>query len=122
MQSHDIKQAIDQANAQAGFGKFVLSLNGHGHRDLSERFHQVPYVEIPTAAHKWDGKPIPYTTVRFAIVTLDAKGTIEIDAHSIEFEYQNKGQGESAVGDFTAKSFKFTPNPKRVKTAPAPRP
>jgi len=118
----DMRKAIDQANAQAGFGKFVLSLNGHGHRDLSERFHQVPYVEIPTAAHKWDGKPVPYTTVRFAIVTLDAKGTIEIDAHSIAFEYQNKGQGESAVGGFTDKSFKFTTKPKHAKTASAQRP
>jgi hypothetical protein len=68
-------------------------------------------VEIPTAAHKWDGKAIPYTTVRFAIVTLDAKGSIEIDARSIAFEYQDKGQGDFAVGEMKDKSFRFAPKP-----------
>ncbi len=106
-----MRKAIDQTNAKAGFGKFVLSLNGHGHRDLTEVLNQVPYVEIPTAAHKWDGKPIPYTTVRFAIVTLDAKGAIKIDARSIPFEYQNKGKGEFAAGEMKDKSFHFTPKP-----------
>lgn len=104
-----MRKAIDDANARAGFGKVVLSLNGHGHRDVSEVVKQVPYVEIPTATHKWDGKAIPYTTVRFAVVTLDSKGTIEIDARSIAFEYQNKGKGEGAVGEITDKSFRFAP-------------
>ena len=107
----DMRSAIDDANAKAGFGKFILSLNGHGHRDLSEVVAQVPYVEIPTAAHKWDGKPIPHTTVRFAVVHLDAKGVIEIDGRSIEFEYQNKGKGDFAVGSIIDKTFNFTPKP-----------
>ncbi len=59
----------------------------------------------------WDGKPIPYTTVRFAIVTLDTKGTIDIDARSIAFEYQDKGKDEFAVGDMKDKSFRFVPKP-----------
>jgi predicted phosphodiesterase len=107
----DMRKAIEHANAKAGFGKFILSLNGHGHSDLSELVNQVPYVEIPTAAHKWEGKAIPYTTVRFAIVTLDAKGVIEMNARSIEFEYQNKGRGEFAVGSIIDKTFNFTPKP-----------
>lgn len=107
----DMRSVIDEANVRAGFGKFILSLNGHGHRDLFEVVKQVPYVEIPTAAHKWDGKPIPYTTVRFAIVTLDAKGSIEIDARSIAFDYQDKGRGESVVGEMMDKSFQFAPKP-----------
>jgi len=103
----DMRKVIDDANAKAGFGKFILSFDGHGHRDVSEVVKQVPYVEIPTAAHKWDGKPIPHTTVRFAIVSLDSTGSIEIDARSIAFEYQHKGQGEFAVGDMKDKSFRF---------------
>lgn len=106
-----MRKAIDDANNKAGFGKFVLSLNGHGHRDLAEVVKQVPYVEIPTAAHKWDGKPIPYTTVRFAVVTLDSRGTIEIDARSIAFEYQHKDDGDFTVGDMKDTSFCFVPKP-----------
>ncbi len=108
----DMKKAIDDANTKAGFGKVILSLNGHGHRDLSKVIKKVPYVEIPTAAHKWDGKPIPYTTVRFGVVTLNPRGVVKIDAHSIEFEYQNKDKGEFAEGDMKDKTFRFVPKSK----------
>lgn len=114
----DIKKAIDDANTKAGFGKVILNLNGHGHRDLSELINNVPYVEIPTAAHKWDGKAIPYTTVRFAVVTLDPKGAVEINARSVEFDYQNKGKGEFAEGDMKDKSFRFVPRSK-PRTSPS---
>jgi 3',5'-cyclic AMP phosphodiesterase CpdA len=108
----DMKKAIDDANTKAGFGKVILSLNGHGHRDRSELINNVPYVEIPTAAHKWDGKAIPYTTVRFAVINLDPKGAVEINGRSVEFDYQNKGIGEFAEGDIKDKSFRFVPKSK----------
>ena len=117
----DMKKAIDDANTKAGFGKVILSLNGHGHRDLSKVIENVPYVEIPTAAHKWDEKAIPYTTVRFAVVTLDPKGAVKIDARSVEFDYQNKGKGEFAEGDMKDKSFRFVPKSKPRISPSQPR-
>lgn len=109
---YDMKKAIDDANSKAGFDKVILSLNGHGHSDRAELVNHVPYVEIPTAAHKWDEKAIPYTTVRFAVVTLDPKGSIIIDARSVEFDYQDKGEGAFVEGDMTDKSFGFVPKSK----------
>jgi len=117
----EMKKAIDDANSKAGFGKVILSLNGHGHRDLSELVNNVPYVEIPTAAHKWEEKAIPYTTVRFAVVILDPKGAVNIDARSVEFDYQNKGKGEFAEGDMKDKSFRFIPKSKPRNSPSQPK-
>jgi predicted phosphodiesterase len=106
-----VESIISEANTEAGYKKVLLSLNGHGHSDVEEVIDNVPYIEIPTASHKWNGeeeRAEPYTTVRFAIVTMNAKkGTLVVDGYSLPVEYQ---QGlPSHVGTITDRSYTFQP-------------
>ncbi len=107
----EVETVISNANRAAGYKKVLLSLNGHGHQDVEEIIDGVPYVEIPTASHKWngeEGRAEPYTTVRFAIVTINAqKGTLFIKGYSLPVEYQ---QGLPAhEGTITDKHYTFQP-------------
>ena len=77
--------------------------------DVEEIIDNIPYVEIPTASHKWvsaNERAEPYTTARFAFVTINkTNGTIVIDGRSEDVEYQ---QGlPTHEGTITDKSYKF---------------
>ena len=122
-QAKDRKQVeaiVSEANREAGYKKVLLSLNGHGHQDVEEIVDGVPYVEIPTASHKWNGaedRAEPYTTVRFAIVTINTKkGTLFIKGYSVPVDYQ---QGLPAhEGTITDKHYTFQPYDLRASFVP----
>ncbi len=104
-----LENIISNANSDAGYNKILLGLSGHGHRDVEEIIDGVPYVEIPTASHKWvsaNERAEPYTTARFAFVTINARnGTLVIDGRSEVVEYQ---QGlPTHEGSITDKFYTF---------------
>ena len=88
-QQTELENIVSEANASAGYRKVLLGLNGHGHDDTEEIVDHVPYVGVPSASYVWNHQPEPYTTVQFAIVTINTTdGTLEFDGRSEEVEYQ----------------------------------
>lgn len=107
-QQADLENIVAEANSNAGYKKVLLALNGHGHDDEEEIHDDVPYVEIPSASYVWNHQPEPYTTVQFAIVTINTtNGTLEIDGRSEDVEYQEGLPTHEPV--ITDKSYVYFP-------------
>ena len=100
-----IRNILQEANREAGFRKVVACFSGHHHADYYVVIEGIYYIQINSMsyewlgadykyarfseeiekAHPWVSYTAPYRDALYAIVTIRADGTIEIDGLQSEW-------------------------------------
>jgi predicted phosphodiesterase len=121
-----IRSILQEANSQAGFKKVVACFSGHHHADYYAVIEGIYYIQINSMsyewlgadykharfseeiekAHPWVSYTAPYRDALYAIVTIRADATIEIDG--IQSQWIRPGPSELGVPE-QDESNKSTP-------------
>jgi predicted phosphodiesterase len=100
-----VRRILEDANRAAGQQKVVACFNGHNHRDDCRRINGIYYIQINSMSYFWMGGDyqhvryseaidkkypwikytVPYRDPLFALVTLEADGTIHIEGTQSEW-------------------------------------
>lgn len=101
----EIRQVLEEANRSAGYRKVVACISGHHHIDYHRKMGGIDYLQINSMSYYWLGNKhlkvryspevdknfpyikytAPYRDSVYAIVTLEAEGSMTIEGLSSEF-------------------------------------
>ena len=101
----EVRRVLEAANEAAGYRKVVACLSGHHHIDYHRKLGGIDYLQVNSMSYYWLGSKhlhlrydqevdrefpyikytAPYRDSLFAIVTLEAQGSMTIEGLSSEF-------------------------------------
>ena len=101
----EIRNILEEANANAGEARVIASFSGHHHTDYMTDINGIYYIQINSASYRWVGdnymkiryseeidkkyhhikRTIPYKDPLFTFLEIDPGGKLKIEPRSTEF-------------------------------------